>query len=195
MKENKNKAFLPRGFTLIELLIVSGIMSVIALSLYSTLSSGLKIWQRITHSVEEEDINLFLGKLGNEIRNMVNFSGLTFSGGKDTLSFNTIVTSQRLMFSSIGQIRYSYDSGAGIVQREQKDFSHIFNNEEGVLKVVLTGIKAVRFSYYLYDEKEKKYFWVNEYASNKLPLAVKLELELNEDKKIIKTVSIPISSI
>ena len=46
------------AFTLIETLIVAAMVSVVALAIYSTFSSGVKIWQRLTKVLPDEDLNI-----------------------------------------------------------------------------------------------------------------------------------------
>ena len=55
MKKKHNNAF-----TLVELLIVTAMLAVISLAIYSTFSSGLKIWQRVSKPIPEEDLGIFL---------------------------------------------------------------------------------------------------------------------------------------
>ena len=45
------------GFTLVELFLVSVILSIISLAIYSTLNNGIKIWQKINIETPGEGLN------------------------------------------------------------------------------------------------------------------------------------------
>ena len=81
------KKIKPAGFTLIETLLVVAISSVIALTIYSTFNSGLKIWQRLTKKEQASDLNIFFEKISYDLRNSFKFSDIKFVGEQ------TIITS------------------------------------------------------------------------------------------------------
>lgn len=186
-----------RGFTLIEMLIVSLIMSVISLGLYVTLNSGIKVWQRINNQqLAAEDVNIFFDKFASDLRNSLPFTDINFIGTENGLSFPSIIKSQRLKVRTIGQVLYAYDSRTGLLNRQQKDYSQIYNLEEVTPSATLKNIKSLLFQYYVYDKERKEYFWHNEPLPEQIPQAVRIEFESQDGAKTIrftKTVTIPVN--
>lgn len=190
-KENK------RGFTFVELVIVTAIISVISLAIYTTFNNGVKIWQRMNAEILEQDLGIFFEKFSSDLRNSFEFAGLSFSGKEDNIEFPTLVDSLVLGNDSLGQVIYSYDYAGGVVRRRERDFSQIYNNEKGTITEPLKNVKSLEFKYYRYDQEEKEYIWEDEWPRETVPLAVRIRLELNEgvqDVKFTKTVFIPVSS-
>jgi len=185
-----------RAFTLIELLIVCGILGVITLAIYATFNSGIKIWQRINVQVPAEDLNIFFGKFSSDLRNSFEFTGITFFGTEDMFEFPTLAYSPSLDRRTVGQVRYSYDSGDEMLRREERGYSQIYNDESGTVMISLKDIKEVSFQYFNYDEDIKKYYWQGEWFEEGLPVAVKMELEFDDGtqiRRVSKTVAIPVS--
>jgi len=79
-----------KGFTLIELLIVTVILAVIAGAIFATFSAGIKIWQRTNEMLPQEDINIFSARLERDLRNVIKFSNLNFTGKEEKISFPAI---------------------------------------------------------------------------------------------------------
>ncbi len=185
-----------KGFTLIELLIVSAMIPVISFAIYASFNNSIKIWQRINKEIPGEDLNIFFDKFALDLRNSFRFSGIKFLGKENEVEFAAIVSSQRLEKIAVGKVIYSYDTKNSTVTREQKDFSHIYNNESGLIRQVLNDIKSLKFHYYFYNVQDKEYFWLEEWFNEALPLAVRVELEIKQGgriNKFIRTVSIPAS--
>ena len=181
------------GFTLVELFLVSVILSIISLAIYSTLNNGIKIWQKINIETPGEGLNIFLERFCSDLRNSFNFSNIDLLGQEDMLEFPTLVNSPRLNKRTVGQVVYSYNSMSGTLNREQRDFSQIYREETGRVVQLLKNIKSLKFRYYFYDTEMKEYFWLDEWQKENLPLAVRVQLELNDTGTIrfTKTVSIP----
>lgn len=186
-----------KGFTLIEMLIVSLIMSIISLGLYVTLNSGIKVWQRINNQqLAAEEVNIFFDKFALDLRNSLPFTAINFIGTENGLSFACILKSQRLKGRTIGQVIYTYDSRTGLLNRQQKDYSQIYNLEEAAPSAALKNIKSLVFQYYVYDKERKEYFWHEEPLPEQIPGAVRLELEFLAGAKtygFTKTVAIPVN--
>lgn len=186
-----------QAFTLIELIIVAGALAVISLAIYAVFNSGMKIWENINIQVAEEDLNIFFDKFTTDLSNSFKFTGIDFLGKEDKLEFPTLVYSPNLNKKTVGQIIYSYNSAKEMLEREQRDFSQHYDDEKGTIALLLRNIKMVKFRYYVYDEETKEYFWQDEWFGEGLPVAVKLELILDDgtqSKRFAKTVTIPLSS-
>jgi len=182
------------GFTLVELLLVLAMLAIVSLAVYATFNSGIKIWQRINTEIPEEDLDIFFYKFSSDLRNSFKFTGIDFLGEKDKVAFSTLVDSQRLKKRTIGQVIYSYDFLAEILNREERDFSQIYSDESNIATQSLRNIKSLKFQYYSYDKEKKEYLWNDEWQKKELPLAIRIELEFDDStqaNKFTKTVSIP----
>ena len=182
-----------RAFTLVELLIVSALLAIISMAVYAVFNSGVKIWQRIGDLTWEEDLNILLDKLQSDLRNSFDFQGIDFTGEKDKLAFATIVDSARLKKKTVGQVAYFFDTYSGTLSREERDYAHIFGEDRGRVSVVSTNIRFLRFQYRYYDEEMKRYIWNDQWATEGLPGAVRVELEFDDGDaaRITRTVDIP----
>lgn len=185
------------GFTLIEMMVVIVSMTVLALAIYSTLSSGVKIWQRLGSEVSAEDVDIFFEKLTADLRSAVVYKAIDFSGEEDGFSLPALVASQRLNIKTVGKVEYSFDSGKKIVRRSVTDFSGISREESPTtIQEVLRDVTSLRFEYYVYDKALKQYLWQSGW-SEKVPIAIKVELEMERDGKSVnfaQTVGIPIGN-
>ena len=185
------------GITLIELLIVTVLLCVISFTLYATFSNGIKIWQRVNQEILEEDIDIFFEKFSTDLRKSFNFTSIHFSGDEEKIEFATVVESQRLKHRSVGKVIYFYDSSLKAIGRKQLDFSQISDNDERDMVVqLLKDVVSLKFQYYLYDNQSKEYLWQDKWEREKLPLAVRIELELGnvgQINKITRTVAIPVN--
>lgn len=185
-----------RSFTLIELVIVTAMLSVISLALYSTFSNGIKIWQKVNQNIPTEDVDIFFEKFTSDLRNSLKMTGISFVGEEDKVEFATLVNSQKLQKTTVGEIKYRFNYGKGEIVRQKMDYSDIYNGEGGLGETLLQNVKSVKFQYYIYDTEKQRYLWQDEWVKQGLPLAVRVEVELKNDgqtSKFIKTVNIPVS--
>ena len=184
------------GFTLIELLFVIALLGVIALAIYSTLASGVMIWQAVNVEVPEEEVLIFFDKFTRDIKNCTEFTNIQFLGDDDNLRFATLVTSNRLQKRTVGEVIYFYDSNSEKVNREQRDFAHVYSDKSGLVSQSLAEVGSFKFKYYSYDELTLRYVWDDTWEGDGLPIAVRMELEITHGDKTStysKTVSIPVS--
>ncbi len=180
------------GFTLIELLISSVVISVIALAGYFSLAAGIRVWQRVNQKAEYEDLAFFFDRFGYDLRNCLEFSTIDFSGSKDRIYFAALLNSPRLKKRTVGEVSYLYQPREGFLSRQERDYSHLYNEEEGLARIALARIKSLEFKFYIYDQAEKKYLWLEEFDRDGLPLAVRIELELEGGgEKVARTFSVP----
>jgi prepilin-type N-terminal cleavage/methylation domain-containing protein len=196
-QNNRNSKKTQVGLTLVELLIVVSITAVIALAIYGILNNGLKIYSKVNQRIAAEDVEVFFAKLGMDLRNSFNFSTINFSGKDDILEFATLVRSPRLKKRSVGKVIYRYDPLKKILSREEKDFSQIYNAEEGRVTQIFPGVRAAKFQFYSFDKDKQECLWSQEWSKTTMPLAVRLEIELNDGQtreNFVKTVSLPLAS-
>ncbi|MFA5147382.1 MAG: type II secretion system protein GspJ [Candidatus Omnitrophota bacterium] len=185
------------GFTLIELVVASVALVVVAFAVYMTLSGGLKIWQRINLKSSEEDVDIFFEKFTSDLRNVIICKGTVFTGEGDVFELPALVTSQKLGSRSAGRVRYSYDRERKVIRRHFADFSDIYSGSPGTAQELISGIKSMRFQYYVYEPGVKEYLWRDEWADKALPLAIRAELETEHNDKRVRftrTAEIPVAN-
>ena len=179
------------GFTLFELVVVTALMGVVAITLYSVFASGMKIWDRLNTHSEGETITLFFHKLSADLRNSFPYRGMEFVGDETSLSFATLLIGNEAVGGGggVGRIAYRFDEDQKTIARGQEDMSDIYEEEEGRQRVVLEGVGSVQFRYYYYDMVEEAYLWQEtwppklfvESVDDKLALPAAVEIELNLD--------------
>ena len=199
---NNNSEVLNRGFTFIEMIIVMGMLSVIGVAIFTTLSNGINIWNRLNQAVTQEDINIFFDRFSSQLRNALNFSTIEFKGDKHEISFASIVTTPEKVQSQntgIGQVTYTYNKSKKTITRQVKNYSQLHKRHKGLQQELLGNIHFFEFNYYSYNKKLKEYFWQDEWWRQEgLPLSVRIELEFQDDKEyknIIRTIDIPIAQV
>lgn len=194
------------GFTLIELVLVTAILAVIGMAVYGTFSNGISIWKQVTQDSVTEDINVFFEKISFDLRNSFKLTGVRFKGGKTQVSFPSRIkyNGKNGLENTIGQITYSLDKRRQTLKREEKNYSEIYLKKEGSTRVLSESISSLKFKYYVYDEKYKKYSWVTHWqereesfglqVEERLPLIVKVEVGIPSKKgnqTFVKTVLLP----
>lgn len=184
-----------KGFTFVEVLVTVAIFSLVAVCIYATAASGIKVWQRA------KDIDLWqrkallnLEKISQELRCCLDFSNLNFpdieigfSGKEDQLSFPILVG------DDIAEITYVFKPQDGSISREQSLFKDILDEKGGVSskKRFLSSVKGLKFSYCFFDVEEEQYKWKDAWSNEEgIPLSIKIELELR-DEVFTKTIAIP----
>jgi hypothetical protein len=185
------------SFTFIELIIVVSILSLVSLTIYSTLANGTKIWQTVNRVLPEEDLQIFLDKFAHDIANTLKFGSIRFLGEPDRLEFACVVYSPSLNNKTVGKIIYGYDQGKNILYKWELDYSQVYDGQEGLPEQALKNIKSLKFQFFFYNEDKKEYLWADEWVKEKLPLAVRVELEFKDGSqidKVTRTISIPVAS-
>lgn len=191
MKRNKNI----KGFTLLEVFLVSAMVAIISLAIYTTFANGIKIWQKAHSEMLEEDVCIFFERFTSDLRNSFKFKDMSLLGKEDMIEVPTLVRDASTGRKTIGKVVYSYDPGSWSVIREARDFSQIYSGGRGVVTEQLRNVKSLKFSYYFYNALEEEYVWHDEYLKEQPSLVVRLELEFyykGRDIRFIKTVVIPV---
>ncbi|MBU1871511.1 MAG: prepilin-type N-terminal cleavage/methylation domain-containing protein [Candidatus Omnitrophica bacterium] len=190
------------GFTLIEMLVVLSMFALIGLTLFSTLNNGIKIWQRLNQTVKQEDVNLFFDRFSTELRNSFKFKTIEFRGNKEQINFPTLAASSlqgSMVIRGISEVSYSFDKAGQELSKELRTYSQIYKGESGSNQKVLKDIDSLKFTYYYYDEDIEEYAWLEDWQSQNLPLAVRIELGFYIDadeyelQTITRTIDIPVS--
>lgn len=141
-----------------------------------------------------EDLNIFLSKFTRDAANGFKFSALNFSGDAEGVHFATLLYSPQLEKRTVGEVTYTYRSE--MLERKERDFSQMYNEQEGITKPMLKNLDFCKFKYYTYDEEMKEYFWKEVWDQELMPLAVRIELGYKDEGgtyTFSRTVSIPVS--
>ena len=195
------------GLTLIEVSLTVVLASVVALAVYSTLSFGVRIWQRFQAGMAEEDAALFFSKAGDEFENTLIYAGLKFHGNQTSLTFPTIISS-RFHYAHTGQgpvlVSYVFDDSDGVIKKAYYSLVDIYNGDDPALLPVLDGIESLGFSYYFFDNETEEYLWSGDWPPSEgvprysaFPLAVRLALSFQKGDKTYEynqTVSLPLAA-
>jgi hypothetical protein len=197
-----------KGFTFVEIMLVGAMLMVLGLSIYSTLSNGLKLWQRISQEQPTEEIILFFDKFALDLRNSFNYTGIYFIGSSDEVSFPLIseFTWDGVKKEGIGRVSYIFDRVNNAIKTRRANYSQVYEKKFDPEQELVRGVESLSFQYYYYDPGEEKFAWVNSWqkdsgwgnlglvAEKKLPLAVRVEIGLREgsfSRKFRRTVFIP----
>ncbi len=184
------------------------ILAVVGMAVYGAFFSGISIWQRVSQPTKTEDVALFFKNISYDLRNSFKVDTVRFRGGRQEISFPTRIKRQveGKLEDSIGQVTYSFGRRKKILYKAQADYSQIYHEKSGPKRKLIDQINSLRFQYYIYDAKQKKYAWVTSWqerdepfgveAEYNLPLIVKIEVGLPEEgsereKKYVKTVALP----
>jgi prepilin-type N-terminal cleavage/methylation domain-containing protein len=186
----------PAGFTLVELLIVSAIIAVISLAIFSSFSSGLRIWKRVSQPIAEEDASFFFERLGGELRQAVLIRDAGFQGMEGRMEFPSLIFSKRMNKRTVGKLAYTFDPEKGVISRSAADYSAMFTGASPPPAAVLNRVSRARFSFYRFNPETRRFEWLDSLTTGEMPLAVRVELQLkgSSDKEVIvRTFSIPVS--
>jgi prepilin-type N-terminal cleavage/methylation domain-containing protein len=169
------------GFTLIELLLTISILAIVGLGIYSLFDSGIRVVDRVSQSMREEDLTIFFEKLSRDLQNTFVYELIPFAGDEETMTFATTVMTKEELGSDlgIGEVTYSLSGGKEAVMRGQRHLSEVFKEDKAAAVPVLEGVKEMRLAYFQFDPNDESYGWVGEWEDpdNHSPLAVKMTLE------------------
>lgn len=172
------------------------VLIVIAMAINSTLNSGVRVWRKINHDLPQEDVNIFFDKFTTDLHNMLPSADSQFIGKKQELELDSLVASKRFSGKPPGKIAYVYNEQTNILSRKAKDYSAVYNDEDGMVIPVLKNIQSLIFTYYFFDAQNKDFRWLEEWKREGLPRAVRVELEIKDGekfKKFTRTVTIPVA--
>ena len=200
--------FREAGLTLIEMLLVTAMLSVVGASLFAAFNNGAKIWQKITQEVTAEDINIFFEKMSFDLRNSFPFSAIRFKGENDEVSFPVVAQSGESA-ESVEEVAYLFDWGKKSLNRRQRTFSEIYQDDQGLEQTLVNHVDSAQFHYYYYDSRQGDYFWTSAWPEENalsdedkkegdkkviVPLAVRIEIKTrddNQERQFSKTVFLP----
>ena len=187
------------GFTLTEILLVSVVLSIIGLSVYSAFNNGIKIWRRVVRNVTQEDISIFFDRISNDLRNTLRYKDIQFEGNQERIAFPALIVSQEqnVFKTEVGRVTYYLEKDS--VNRQQANYSQLYQNINPPDRKLVNNLETLSFQYYYYDSEMQSYYWENEWKEKEsLPLAVKIKVEFYDNgikNNLTRTVYIPVGQI
>jgi len=142
-----------RGFTLIELLIAAAIFSVIAVSIYSVLRAGVKLWYKTGSLIQiNQSARFFFNTISSDLKNSVAYldNGTNFEGEAQKMSFMTLVNSSgqgTLPDAELAKVTYYFDRKNRIVNRVVATGAEGFSGDFAVPEDILEDIDDKDFSF------------------------------------------------
>ncbi|MFC1624076.1 type II secretion system protein J [Candidatus Omnitrophota bacterium] len=193
------------GFTFIELLIALTVFSIMAASIYYTLNSGIKIWERGNFIIKDNQrLRTFFDTISLDMRNAVPYAGIEHEWGAKRISFPTIINvfDNNKMNKELARIIYFFDSEKGELVKICATLEEGFDEKRSKKRPLLSNVEDFTLEYgykSLIDEED--YEWEDEWGlENKIPQGVRVRLDLKmEDgdrEEIFETVFfIPIGEV
>ncbi len=191
------------GFTLIEILIVVSLFSLISIAIYSSVVSGLNVWNRIRTKIIEEDIALFFDKISLDLHNSYFYSKIKPEGSRHSISFPCRVwvpADSKLGLPSghylrqLGKVEYFFDKEKHLLIKKIANYSQALKGDYGFTKILLDNIVDVYFRYFYFrDNKEIETYTIE---NGSLPFRVKIyvvvSLPCGEKRTISRYVDVPL---
>lgn len=178
------------GFTFVEVLIAVTIFSILSLAVFSTFSSGMRMWRRVqdTASTQRKVIMEF-ERFSQDLRMMLNFSDIGFKGEVEKIIFPV------LSEGKIAQVTYWLDEG--VFTRTVQDYKDILDGGKAAKnKRLLKEVGELKFSFPHKKEGDTEYSWENTWKKGEEPQVypplVKINLKIN-DAEFNKTICLPVS--
>lgn len=192
-----------KAMTLIEVLVVVSIIALLSFAIYTSLSSGIRVWRRSQNVVLEEDIVLFFDRVSRDLHNAFEYSLIKFEGKEDSMSFATIVQvlpdansgfSQDEYIEQIGKVEYSFDGNNDILLRKEANYSQAVKEKFAAERPVLRSVERVRFRYIYYTDEGE---FLSSEMLKTLPAGVEIEVTFSDTKGkrvMRKFVDIPVGA-
>jgi len=201
MWANKPRRSIRSAFTFIEMSLVAALISIISLAVYTTFSSGARIWQRVDTKTPETDIGIFFDKLSADLRNWFVSCAVPPKGSRTELSFALFqegesVQDKNNAFVDFGQVSYWFDASRLCLWRQYRTYSQAISDDKKTRpQALLTGVESVAFSYYYFNVATKKGVWLDE-IDKAIPSAVKIQVNFRDkqrQKKLNKIITVYIA--
>jgi type II secretion system protein J len=172
------------GFTLLELVLSVAITGIVLLTIYSSFSLGLRVWERVRNGIER-DAQRIIAQLSRDLRSAYlsaeKNSNLKFVGSTTSINFIT-VASLRHNFSDSGEYdlrevgyylgtKPHKNSYSLIYRTDLTPDDNIFKGDQ--LSELSRQVESLKFAYY--DGKSWQKAWN---SSEHLPQAVHISLGL-----------------
>jgi len=188
------------AFSLMELLVVIAITGLIALVVLSTLRGGLRLYDRIKASSNQQlEVMLALESMEKKIRNTCPFASIGFNGDARHFCFPSLITlPAQTNATALCQIVYDFNAASNSLTEKTLYFHPEFNavgSSRGGAPRKLAHLEDLKFSYCYWNAKSQACEWKNSWiAGEGMPLGVKLTISLRNGRGGVKqTVWIPVA--
>ncbi len=210
MKRNRDYYYGKKAFTLVEILVSVGIVSLVAVALYSLFANGVNAWRRGSENkVYERNIRLTSEKLTKELRNVFEFSMIPFEGTEDLVMFPALMPAVlddeediARDYYQVGRIAYFFDKSKDALSKEVKPFSEVLDEEEiGESKILIQDVSELKISYCYLDNASGTYKWKDDWKTedqDSIPQALNIEITFKgpagEKGTFSKVIFIPVGT-
>jgi len=173
-------------------LIALSIFSVVSIGIYSTFSSGMSVLRRVKNiDFSRQKVMLKSERIARQLRELPACRKQLFMGTATRLSLPEFADYLPC------RVTYHYDSAKHSLMRTVDQLNDIISKEGKIILelkskslVFLPKIKEVKFSYLYLNLKTNTYDWVDAWAQDYLPLAVKISI-FGEKQEYATTVFLP----
>ena len=194
------------GFTLIEMLIVVSLFSLVSLAIYTSIASGLNVWDRSRGRIIEEDIAIFFDKISMDLRNSFFYSKIEPVGSKNRFSFPCRVwvpADSRLGLAKgeyveqLGKVEYFFDRNKHQLIRRIANYSQALADDYGSSQALLNRVEDVYFRYfYFWDNKEVEAYKIeNGVLPSRVKACVVISDPCGNKRTISKYIDVPIGML
>ena len=174
------------------MLLTVSIFAVAGLAVYTTFSSGMKVWRKAKDlSLKSRGQSLKIEKMKRELRQAFLFrkEEIAFSGTKVKIGLAAIIDSK------VNRLTYSFDAGQDAILRNTEKLEDILASQEGQGEMAadtpyISGVKEFSLAYFYLDPQKSAYAWKDDWQEDYLPTALRLNIGF-EDEKYSETIFIP----
>lgn len=170
-----------KGFTLIELFLVTALIGMILLALFSAYNSGIRIWRSVKDIELIKNRKLFMSieKINKELMGYIrDFEDIAFEGEKDEVSF------PRISGTDILRISYSFNKGRREFLKKVIKLNDIFKGKTAEITTKLFDARNIKLHYLFFDEVEKEANWVSSFSEKDdgVPEAIRIDITRNNEE-------------
>ena len=170
-----------KGFSLVEVFLVTAILGVVLVTLFSAYAAGVKIWRTANklELIKDRRFIISMEKITEElsgyIRDFEN-EDVEFEGDKNKISFPFFSGSQ------VVQLTYTFDKNQKYLVKKINKISDSLKDKMQVEKTKLFDASSLTFQYLLSDEMNNTAYWASSFSEkdNGVPAAVKMIINRND---------------
>ena len=175
------------AFTFIELLISMTIFSIIAVTIYYTLNTGIRVWRKGNNVVgQNQELRLFFTDIATDLRNAVFFSGSETRWDGHEMAFMTLenVSYGDETIREMVKVVYEFSEPQGRLTRKKASLKEGFNEMFAEEQRLLDDVREFSIEYcYEGAFGGGEYFWSPEWEfEDKIPRGVKIKILLESTK-------------
>ena len=174
-----------KGFTLAEVLIAILIAASVLLGLISTLRAGISAYRRLDEtSGEVQEIRLLTAILESDLRNIIFYSGVPFSGEADKISFPTIVDEyeEDSVKKIPAEVTYAYRERT--LYRQEVSLRDVFKEKKENAKKMIPSLKSFVIQYAYREKENSEIVWTPSWPKGQgLPRGIQIALILEKKDK------------